>query len=668
MRQTGYRAFSGEPTSLPGSLRGGWALLEAAGLSAHRTRISARAEILHDSERVETIQMHSAGGGRARAAVFLKPTARAVRLNVYGALARPAAVTWLPARRIGSLEAAGRVLSRPGALPLLFGRPFARSASAWKERLRSAEAAILADLSISYADWLETFAAAPDEDVQPALDRPEISLIVFSPGPGPALDATLAAIGARARMVVGPDEDWRMAAAALAVGPTDYLGLLGAGEVLVPRAIDIARSFLVEQGLPSLAIADEDRLAPDGQRHSPACKPEPNHVLMLSGTLSEGLWLVRGDAALGPATQQADVRGHASLARLALWLSRRREGSDPGRRLPIVLTSRRHDAPEPQAARAAMIVDDHLARSGLPLHAVLSWPIRLRPGPSAGGLPVAALVPSTLRAPHAERCLRAILTETGTPGMEMIVAVAQPDPLDEAQRKVASSLAEIGARIVHFREQRFNFARTMNLAARQTQASRLLLLNDDVSPLSPDWLARMCAFLADPRVGIVGARLIYPNGTLQHAGVIMGLEGFCEHAFRDEPADAPGYQWRAQLPQRLSAVTGACLLIDAELWRLAGGMDEGYPSAYNDVDLCLRADEMGREVVLSDATLVHHELQTYGSHFGGERAAFESTETGRMRARWGARIADDPYYSPNLELAPGREWTLAVPPRLNVPF
>ena len=439
------------------------------------------------------------------------------------------------------------------------------------------------------------------------------------------------------------------------------------GDVLVPRWIEVARRFLVEQGLPCLAIADDDRLAPDGRRHSPAFKPEPNHALMLSGTLAQGMWLVRGDVAGMPSAAQADAAGHAGLARLALWLSRRREGEHPGRRLPVVLSSRRHDAPEAPAAHAASIVDDHLARAGLPMRTLPSWPIRLRPEPPAGGAAaVAALVPSTLKAPHTERCLRAILSGTDAPGLEMIVAVTQPDPLDDVQRGVASRLEEIGARVVHLHEERFNFARTMNLAAGETRASRLLLLNDDVSPISPDWLARMCAFLADPLVGIVGARLVYPDGRLQHAGVIMGLQGFCEHAFRYEPADAPGYEWRAQLPQRLSAVTGACLLIDAALWRLAGGMDEGYPSAYNDVDLCLRADEMGREVVLSDATLVHHELQTYGSHFGGERSAFESIETERMRARWRARIADDPYYSPNLELAPGLEWTLSVPPRLNM--
>ncbi|WP_376087997.1 glycosyltransferase family 2 protein [Roseomonas sp. CCTCC AB2023176] len=171
-------------------------------------------------------------------------------------------------------------------------------------------------------------------------------------------------------------------------------------------------------------------------------------------------------------------------------------------------------------------------------------------------------------------------------------------------------------------------------------------------------------WLADPRVGAVGVRLLYPTGTVQHGGVIIGLSGLCDHAHRGLPGDDPGYAHRAVLPQELSAVTAACMLVRREAYDAVGGMDEGYPSAFNDVDLCLRIGEAGHRVVYDGAvTLHHHELQTYGNHYAGERAAHQAAEVARMRARWAPLVAEDPFHNPNLSLEFGREWEPAFPPR-----
>ncbi|MBV9813215.1 MAG: glycosyltransferase family 2 protein, partial [Acetobacteraceae bacterium] len=175
----------------------------------------------------------------------------------------------------------------------------------------------------------------------------------------------------------------------------------------------------------------------------------------------------------------------------------------------------------------------------------------------------------------------------------------------------------------------------------------------------------MAAHLADPSVAVVGAKLLYPNRTVQHAGVVMGLGGLCDHAYRHAPRRAPGYAWRAGLAQEVSAVTGACLLTRRSIYDRLGGLDERYASAFNDVDFCLRVREAGYRVVFAPAAeLIHHEGFTYGSHYSGARAAEERADVARLRARWSAVMAADPFHSPNLDLtAAGREWSLAFPPR-----
>ena len=190
--------------------------------------------------------------------------------------------------------------------------------------------------------------------------------------------------------------------------------------------------------------------------------------------------------------------------------------------------------------------------------------------------------------------------------------------------------------------------------------------------------------MQDPRVGIVGARLLYGNGMVQHEGVIMGLANLCEHAGRLRLASDPGWHGRnlagwgladdglpgrdlpnwGMVDRQVSAVTGACLLIRTALYRDLGGMDTAYAVALNDVDLCLRAREAGwRVVYCAGAELHHYESLSLGRHYAGSRAVLESQEVRRLRGRFGSVIEADPFYSPSASLQPGREWQPAFPPR-----
>ncbi len=192
----------------------------------------------------------------------------------------------------------------------------------------------------------------------------------------------------------------------------------------------------------------------------------------------------------------------------------------------------------------------------------------------------------------------------------------------------------------------------------------LLLLNDDVAPNVPDWLDLMLAHMQDSRVGIVGARLLYGNGMVQHEGVILGLADLCEHAGRLRDGADPGPHGIGVVCRQVSAVTAACMLVRASLFRDLGGFDEGFAIALNDVDFCLRARRAGwRIVYCAEAVLTHYESLSLGRHYEGARAALERIEVRRLRDRWAAEISADPFYNPQASLDPGREWQPAFCPR-----
>ena len=166
----------------------------------------------------------------------------------------------------------------------------------------------------------------------------------------------------------------------------------------------------------------------------------------------------------------------------------------------------------------------------------------------------------------------------------------------------------------------------------------LVFLNDDTEVLTPDWLEAMLEFSQQPEIGVVGAKLLFPDGGLQHVGVNV-LAGKPGHPFYGYPVEHPGYYCRNVLPHNCAAVTGACLMTRRDVFDEIGGFDEAFPLNYNDVDYCMKARKLGYRVVFTPhARLMHHESVTKPGVFAEELDAF--------MARWGD--APDPYYNPNL--------------------
>jgi GT2 family glycosyltransferase len=200
------------------------------------------------------------------------------------------------------------------------------------------------------------------------------------------------------------------------------------------------------------------------------------------------------------------------------------------------------------------------------------------------------------------------------------------------------------------------------------QGDFVLLLNDDVEVIEPSWLREMVSVGIQPGVGIVGARLLYPNNTVQHGGVIL-VGGVAGHAHKHIPAEHWGYMMRSRVRQTLSAVTAACLLVKKAVYQEVGGMDELLAVAFNDVAFCLTVGAAGYRIVWTPyAELYHHESATRGhEHEHPDKVARFNREIQYMQTNWGHALAHDPALNPNL--ATSREdFALARPPRLRALF
>ena len=211
----------------------------------------------------------------------------------------------------------------------------------------------------------------------------------------------------------------------------------------------------------------------------------------------------------------------------------------------------------------------------------------------------------------------------------------------------------------------FNFSALNNAAVREARGEVLVLLNNDTEMPDRGWLRALVRHAVRPDVGLVGARLLYRDGTLQHGGMVLGPMGQATHVLRGAPRDAPGYEGQLACTRDLSAVTGACMALRREVWDAVGGMDEALPVAWNDVDLCQRVRTAGLRVLWTpDAVLLHLEGETRGLDADDPaRLASFLADAARYRAAWGRAADEDPFLNPNLA-ATDHELVLAPPRHL----
>jgi GT2 family glycosyltransferase len=262
-------------------------------------------------------------------------------------------------------------------------------------------------------------------------------------------------------------------------------------------------------------------------------------------------------------------------------------------------------------------------------------------------------------------CVNGFLHETRYANLEVLIA---DNDSEEEETKVYLEKISTHPRVrVIPCPGPFNFSTINNIAAAQATGDLIGLMNNDLKVFDPEWLRAMVRHSVRPDVGIVGAKLLYEDGTIQHAGVTLGI-ALASHLYKAAAGDAEGHHRRLELTQDVSAVTAACLLMRKDVWEEVGGLDETFPVAYNDVDLCLKVAAAGYRVLWTpDAVLYHLESRSRGRDVTPEKRQRLEQDKARLIERWGAALESDPFHSPNFSLA-HTDARLSFPPRVAAPW
>ena len=277
---------------------------------------------------------------------------------------------------------------------------------------------------------------------------------------------------------------------------------------------------------------------------------------------------------------------------------------------------------------------------------------------------VSVVIPTKDRLDLLRRCLDTLLRATDYSFEVTLVDNGTTDPV--TLNYMAGAEQDHRVRVL-WKPGPFNFSALCNAGAEEANGALLLLLNNDTEITGSDWMAEMARQAWRPEVGCVGAKLRYPSGRIQHGGVLMGIGGIANHAHHLFPRRDLGYATRLSSHQNFLAVTGACLMLRTELYRSLGGLDEAnLPIAYNDVDLCLRARRAGYWNVWTPYAELTHRASSSRGPEGPERAAQFARESAYMQEKWGAVIAEDPFYHPYFTKEEG-SFALADPTTLTTP-
>lgn len=435
----------------------------------------------------------------------------------------------------------------------------------------------------------------------------------------------------------------------------DWLMLLRAGETLTDSGLPMAALELSVAPADCLAVyGDEIQRLSDGTLG--ACfRPDFNLDMLLSfPALMARHWFFRRDALIA-AGGFDPMFDQAVEFDLLLRLIEQGGMAGLGHIDEALVVAEAPRLQDNECERATLL--RHLALRGYQASLKPHMPGRYRIdyGHSVQPL-VSIIIPTKDQLPILQRCVESLLEKTRYPNYEVLI-VDNDSQTSEAQTWLAGveSWGESLVRVLRY-PYPFNYSAINNMAAQAARGEYLVLLNNDTAILREDWLDAMLNHAQRPEVGVVGAKLLYPDGRIQHAGVVLGLRGPADHPFIGEAMDAPGYMQRLQVDQNYSAVTAACLMIRKSLYEEVGGLDEqAFKVSYNDVDLCLKTREAGYLTVWTPHAVVMHEGSV--SQTRVDPAAQEAkrkrfvAEQDAMYAKWLPLIAADPAYNRNLSLS-----------------
>jgi GT2 family glycosyltransferase len=246
---------------------------------------------------------------------------------------------------------------------------------------------------------------------------------------------------------------------------------------------------------------------------------------------------------------------------------------------------------------------------------------------------ISVIIPSSRGPESLERCLESVVGRTSYPNYEIVIVQTGE------RNKIAEAATDFSRRVLYFPDALNDFA-AKNHAATQTDSPWLLFLDDSVEPIGPDWLTIMAEHVQRPEVGAVGARLVNLDGAIEHAGLVLGVNGIAQSAFRGFPAEHPGVNRQLQMTRNCSAVSAACMLMRREIFQQVGGFDEKLAGTIADVDLCLKIRRAGYLIVYTPLAKLYWQAP--------ESNTLDTSSEAMIRQRWPEVLKRDPYYNPNL--------------------
>jgi len=527
-----------------------------------------------------------------------------------------------------------------------------------------------------YPQWFELF-----QNNAPAKSRilqGKLGVLLISEGDAALESISLGSLrGQRAiqyQIAKGSAEDLLPALAHLLKDGCDRIVPLFDGDRLGAHALEHLSGLLNDGS--AWGFADCDRDSPQGERSHPWFKPVWDIDLFIGadiftpGAIFSSTILNQALTLLTPFDGLKSLNWQLLLAGIALATEMSHASVA---HLPQVLYHRHHLAPaSPEQSAASM--DRHQAIAwlcqcltpGAMVRTVPEYPALLRAQwPLPAELPkVSLIVPTRDQVGLLRTCIEGLLNNTDYPDLEIIVVDNQSS--DPATLAYFEELPAQGVTVLPY-PQPFNYSAINNYAVGHATGELIGLVNNDIAIIEVSWLKEMVSQLLRPNVGAVGAKLLWPNGMVQHGGVVIGVNGLAAHTGNELEQHDPGYLGMNQITRRQSAVTAACLLVRKSTFDAIDGLDErAFPVAFNDVDFSLRIQQLGLHLIWTPfAQLIHAESASRGKDHTPEKKARAGREQQGFMERWLPISKNDPYYHPALSLdyLSGPYGGIAIPPR-----
>ncbi len=441
----------------------------------------------------------------------------------------------------------------------------------------------------------------------------------------------------------------------------DYISFIPAGMQVEPQSLLHFTDYFNLYPEVKAFYSDDDLIADDGERHSPRFKPDFNLEMLRSmdyinvAVFDKSCVLEMGGIGVFPLSENRDLlfklyerSGAGAIGHI----------SDVLVHLPDYIHQRN------SVNMSAQVVGNHFKRLGVDveinegyLNNTLQVDYQLKQTPL-----VSIIIPTKDKLEYLRPCIDSVIKKTTYEHYELIIV--NNESQDPDTLAYLTSLSHVypstSIRVIDY-PYPFNYAAISNLAVEHAEGEFVLFLNNDIKVLQGNWLTRMMTYGLQQDVGVVGARLVYPEtGVINHAGVVLGMNTIAAHLFRESyTVRDPGYMGRAQIAQDFSAVTAACMLVNKSVYNAVEGMDEtNFGVLFNDLDLCLKIGEKGLRVVWTPyTTLVHHGSATLNARYRDSDSSEQSQisinsskETDYFIRKWMRYLANDPAYNRHLSL------------------